>query len=210
MNIDNRFIFFKTRSAFEEALNANSIKYDSIVFIAEDNVIWTHGVMFGGAGSNLENYATKEYVQELFNNIEIDSDALWQRIVQYVDDKISNIDSSNLNTSCPKHIILEESEYDRLTEYEDNAIYFVLEPTRWVFGNRFPATFVEYKETNWTFGDKFPGIFQETEGSKGDDNKDPEESEEPEVPKEPEEPETPEDPYWTLGETFPLILIKHE
>lgn len=44
----------------------------------------------------------------------------------------------------PKHIILEQAEYESLTTYEDNALYFVLEPqeqTNWTFGGTFPIRF---------------------------------------------------------------------
>jgi hypothetical protein len=48
-----------------------NIKDTSIVFVAEDNIIWTHGVVFGGAGSYLDEYATKEYVNNIINGVEI-------------------------------------------------------------------------------------------------------------------------------------------
>lgn len=56
-----------------------------------------------------------------------------------------------------KHIVLEEDEYEELTEYDPDAIYFVLDPSSrpskyWTFGDTFPATFCE----NWIFGGTFP------------------------------------------------------
>ena len=46
--IDKRFVHFKTRQAFNTALNANpsEIKEDSIVFIKDEKRIWTHGQFF--------------------------------------------------------------------------------------------------------------------------------------------------------------------
>lgn len=44
------------------------------------------------------------------------------------------------------NVVLEESEYNALSRYEDNVIYFVLEPqeqTNWTFGGTFPITFTE-------------------------------------------------------------------
>lgn len=76
MLIDRNFLFFLTRSAFEKALSTDSIKPRSIVFIAEDHVLWTHGVIFGGAGSYLDDYATKDYVQKIINSIEIEIDSV--------------------------------------------------------------------------------------------------------------------------------------
>lgn len=43
--------------------------------------------------------------------------------------------------NVPKHVILEETEYNELTEYAANTLYFVLEPQ---------------EEINWTFGGTFP------------------------------------------------------
>lgn len=37
-----------------------------------------------------------------------------------------------------KHIFLEQGEYERLSSYETNAIYFVYEPSEWHFGSAFP------------------------------------------------------------------------
>ena len=43
--------------------------------------------------------------------------------------------------NVPKHVILEESEYNELTEYAANTLYFVLEPKQeWTFGGTFPIT----------------------------------------------------------------------
>ena len=51
------------------------------------------------------------------------------------------VSSGSSTINVPKHVILEESEYNKLTEYAANTLYFVLEPT-----------------TNWTFGGTFPVI----------------------------------------------------
>ena len=69
--INKLFLFFNTRATFENKLRSGQIKEGSIVFVAEDNIIWTHGVVFGGAGSYLDEYATKEYVNNIINGVEI-------------------------------------------------------------------------------------------------------------------------------------------
>ena len=49
-----------------------------------------------------------------------------------------------------KHIIIKKSSYDRLTEYEGNALYFVTKD--WTFGEEFPIVLIDA----WTFGKQFP------------------------------------------------------
>ena len=49
-----------------------------------------------------------------------------------------------------QHIILKKSQYNRLTEYEDNALYFVIKD--WAFGEKFPIVLIDA----WTFGKQFP------------------------------------------------------
>ena len=55
--IDNRFLFFNSRDAFEEKLEAEEIRKDAIAFIKgpveSDRAIWTHGTYFSSnAGSS--------------------------------------------------------------------------------------------------------------------------------------------------------------
>ena len=49
-----------------------------------------------------------------------------------------------------QHIILKKSQYNRLIEYEDNALYFVIKD--WTFGEKFPIVLIDA----WTFGNEFP------------------------------------------------------
>lgn len=44
----NRFLFFKTTEAFQNALRSGNIKSESIAFIKDRGVIWTHKSEFGG------------------------------------------------------------------------------------------------------------------------------------------------------------------
>lgn len=44
--IDKRFVHFLTRNAFNTALAANEISNDSIVFVADEKRIWTHGKFY--------------------------------------------------------------------------------------------------------------------------------------------------------------------
>lgn len=86
--INRQFLFFNTRAAFEEQLK--NIKDTSIVFVAEDNIIWTHGVVFGGAGSYLSGYATKAYVDQVVDNIEIPSIHIESEILEDSEDPVSS------------------------------------------------------------------------------------------------------------------------
>lgn len=48
MKINKQFLIFKNRQAFERELANETIKETSIAFIKEEELIWTHGTMFGG------------------------------------------------------------------------------------------------------------------------------------------------------------------
>lgn len=258
--IDKRFLFFRTKSAFERELSLNNINQQSIAFIKDIEAIWTHGTYFHCKckediwvlGDNLPiilsdgwdtqppqyikvdrklsldsenpvwnktvtealntkvdksimpNYYTKSEVDDMCNSVEdsvsalnskhnadintlnnkhdVDINSLRDYInnnvstinnttsslqeqidvnennistnsdsISDIDDAIRNIEqeierlkgqspSSPTTSDGIKHIILEEVEYEALTEYEDNAIYFVLEPVKkgWVLGNTLP------------------------------------------------------------------------
>ena len=56
-----------------------------------------------------------------------------------------------------KHVIIKKSQYNRLTEYEDNALYFVTKD--WTFGEEFPVVFTD---ADWKFGEHFPIVFTDT------------------------------------------------
>lgn len=62
--INNRFLFFKTKEAFEAAKNNGDVSQDSIVFIKNDKVIWTHGTYFDGDSAQ---FLTQEEYDELEN-----------------------------------------------------------------------------------------------------------------------------------------------
>lgn len=47
MKIDRKFLIFRTRKAFDLALLNEEISSDSIVFIEDQKLIWTHNTMFG-------------------------------------------------------------------------------------------------------------------------------------------------------------------
>ncbi len=53
------------------------------------------------------------------------------------------VSSGSSTINVPKHVILEESEYNVLAKYatyEANTLYFVLEPKQeWTFGGTFPV-----------------------------------------------------------------------
>ena len=69
---------------------------------------------------------------------------------QHLQDQIDNITSiaegAGVIGDGVKHVFLTQEEYDSLEEYEENTIYFILEPQEdksWTFGDTFPATFTD-------------------------------------------------------------------
>ena len=129
MKINKRFLHFKTLSAFEEALSQDLIRNDSIAFIADKELIWTHGEYYA---DNKVNF-----------------------VYEYGDEQVT-VPQENI---C---IFTTQDIYDNLSDYEKNAIYFIVEslPERErpegeygrVFGDKFPIKF------SWSFGSEFPVI----------------------------------------------------
>ena len=58
--INNRFLFFRTQEQFEK--QKNQILDDSIVFVKNPPIIWTHGVYYTGGGGG-----TPESTIDIFN-----------------------------------------------------------------------------------------------------------------------------------------------
>ena len=54
---------------------------------------------------------------------------------------------SNPSCDCPHIIQLTQAEYDALTTYERGAIYFIIEPEYWHFGDTFPVILGGYGES---------------------------------------------------------------
>lgn len=54
--IDKLFLYFKSETAFREALGFKQIKDDSIVFIEDKRAVWTHGHMFGIENSHAKGF----------------------------------------------------------------------------------------------------------------------------------------------------------
>lgn len=69
--IKNSKVFFKTKAAFDKALEENELDERSIVFIKDIRSIWTHGVMFNGNSSNVI------LSQSDYNNLESYGDVLY-------------------------------------------------------------------------------------------------------------------------------------
>ena len=66
----------------------------------------------------------------------------FEQMQKYVREHAAEATTNNI----PNHIILEQSTYEALTSYEDNTLYFVLEPREninWTFGGTFPITFTD-------------------------------------------------------------------
>ena len=72
--IYKRFLHYRTKRAFDEHLESNEINNDSIVFIKDEKLIWTHGEFYGLSESgieinNIENAISK--LQEDIQNIKV-------------------------------------------------------------------------------------------------------------------------------------------
>ena len=93
--------------------------------------------------SNLQQQITDEVTRATTNEGQLNSkiDILSGR-VRVLEDRPTS--TNVVEGDVIKHVFTTLEEYQALTSYQDNAIYFILEP--------------EVK-TNWTFGDTFPIIF---------------------------------------------------
>lgn len=134
--INNRFLYYKNLATFTQDLNNGQINRESIVFIEETKLIWTHGVYFGSNENqelpDLENYVTDTELDTVLNNYATKQDLdQYQPIIHDGEDEV-------------KHIFLTLEEYQALEQYQDNTIYFILEPKKtWTFGSTFPIVFTE-------------------------------------------------------------------
>lgn len=157
MKINKQFLIFKDRQSFERALADEAIKNTSIVFIEKERLIWTQGIMFGGESTHAKGFFLS--VDDLQYGEEGDWAIVKEGDEQYIyyfrdglwnkGDKYNEGGSPGSSCDCSsqvKNIILSQDQYDALTTYESNTIYFVLESqtqTNWTFGGTFPITFVE-------------------------------------------------------------------
>lgn len=112
--IENNKLFFRTYDAFNAALQNNQIKNDAIAFIKDIGKIWTHGTFFGGSDSvNTE-----------------------------LEERVDAIDALLRNNDGIKHVILSQSQYDLLSSYDNNTIYFIIDQ-EWVLGDALPLILCE-------------------------------------------------------------------
>lgn len=93
------------------------------------------------AGEESRAKAAEKNLQDQIDNIQAGVQDIWR-----FGDKFPIVFSSTSSTPTPtsgdgiKHVILEKGEYDKLTQYDDNTIYFILKPAEWQFGGEFPVT----------------------------------------------------------------------
>ena len=104
-------------------------------------------------GGESENCATKEDVAQETLRAQTAEGTLSNRL-----DVLENGPYSVIIDGI-KHIIIKKSQYNRLTEYENNALYFVTKD--WTFGEEFPVVFTDLDAT-WKFGEHFPIVFTDT------------------------------------------------
>ena len=102
-------------------------------------------------GGESENCATKEDVAQEILRAQTAEGTLSNRL-----DVLENGPYSVIIDGI-KHVIIKKSQYNRLTEYEDNALYFVTKD--WTFGEEFPVVFTD---ADWKFGEHFPIVFTDT------------------------------------------------
>ena len=110
--IENNKLFFRTYDAFNAALQNHQIKDDAIAFIKDIGKIWTHGTFFGGS-----------------DNTELE-------------ERVDAIDALLRNNDGIKHVILSQAEYDMLTSYDNNTIYFIIDQ-EWLLGDALPIILCE-------------------------------------------------------------------
>lgn len=161
INIDQQETIDKFNAISEFISSLNSEDQDSLLASIIDKVLE-------------EKNRAEEQEDQLKNQISI-----LLNEIQNLKLQIENIDNhSSTDKDNIKHIFLTKDEYDALTEYERDTIYFILEPETpvngWTFGGTFPITF---GIKQWTFGGKFPITFGVTSKVQ-----------------------------WTLGQEFPIIL----
>lgn len=221
MKIDRQFLIFRSRDAFNRALANEEINDNSIVFIADERVIWTHGIVFGGESAHakgffssvsklpqgkdgdwavvkeiegwyiynyelpegwtrggeyefpdmtsslLDNYIRKEdlfnYIKGYYDNVYVRKDELYTTDGNASGNSGSgssgktNYDTWWGSGDGTKHKFVTQDEYDALTLYEPDTIYFITEAPidlypRNQFGGKFPLIF------SWAFGCEFPVI----------------------------------------------------
>lgn len=84
--IKNKLIYYKYRQTFDDAVEADLIDDSSVVFIEEDNTIYTHGHEFGGSGTDSD--AADSRVRQ---QIDDETSAWAQRILDQVNGKITDL-----------------------------------------------------------------------------------------------------------------------
>lgn len=125
--IKYRFLYFKTLTDFQSKLS--EIDRQSIVFIQDKHLIWTHGQYYGAVSGD----------------ITIDGNIL--NLIEQLTERITDLENNHSGSTIisedgTKHIFTTLEEYQALQNYQDNAIYFILEPeakTNWTFGGTFPV-----------------------------------------------------------------------
>lgn len=93
----------------------------------------------------LSEFSTDEEKQKVLDNLGITQEI--NRLIELINN------SQGGNYDGIKHVILRQREYDALTSYDSNTLYFVTKDDYWTFGDRFP---VILSGAIWVFGDKFP------------------------------------------------------
>lgn len=176
MAIQKRFIHFKKFSDFNsKKLSANEtntqytvgvsgatqdgepdILYQSYVWIKDTKQQWTHGQLYDGATSDLSNYATKDELQNLHNEVIADEEVV-SAAFNDVNEKINAI-SEKMSSNHIKHFIT-ELEYNAAKdngELEYPCVVYIEESDKTLFltgGSSYNAI-IEYNElTAMAFGE---------------------------------------------------------
>lgn len=126
MKINKRFLHFKTLNAFQQALSQGIIRDDSIAFIKDAELIWTHGEYYASERPNAM-YLYPDAHTDIFSKHIFTTQEIYDNLDSYQKDAIYFILES----------IPEKEEEE--TEYG------------YRFGDKFPIKFI-----GWSFGGEFP------------------------------------------------------
>lgn len=128
------FLHYKTLQGFKVDLTKYGTESlaDKIVFIDDENLIWTHNNYYGASASQIAELKRKIDDIGSFSIGDYDLNEILATFNLVKDELV-------------EHIVIEQSDYEALTEYKKDAIYFILEPqdnVKWTFGDKLPIILI--------------------------------------------------------------------
>ena len=130
--IENKFLYFQTYSDFKNKLDAGQINENSIAFIEDLSLIWTHGNTFGLTSDNLNEedlsivndkiqFADKDFDPSVFSGL--GRKYLRKNIVSRQGDDSSSDDSGQLYESSEAWVVYTAQSQDILVFYSNGKFY---------------------------------------------------------------------------------------